>query len=137
LFLENFQNVKKGKVENPRNWSTDFDDTRLQALSDQTKTRSQELFEQQPHKPDGWEEFVSGCRTALGFALAGSGVGLTGWAAVKLFGRFMAKRAVVAGGAALVDGPIPAGDIVGGGILLFSVGEFMWNYDEIAGEPDN
>lgn len=137
LFLKNFQNVKKGEIENPRHWPTDFDDTRLQTLMDQTKARSQELFEQQPHKPDGWEEFISGCHTGLGFAVAGTGVGATGWAALKLFGRFMAKRAAVAGGVALIDGPVPAGDIMGGAILLFSVGDFMWNYDEIAGKLEN
>lgn len=134
--LENFQNVKNGKVENPRHWSTVFDDTRLQTLMDQVKARSQELHEEQPHKPDlgSWEEFALECRAGLAFFLPPAVAGAATWGAVKLFSRFMAKRAVVAGGAALVDGPIPVGDIVGGGMLLFSVGDFMWNYDEIADE---
>lgn len=139
--LKVFKMVKDGLAQNLRNWPTDFNDTRLQDLISQTEARSRELYDQLSHKPSTWEKSVDAVINGAGFGLgmapitAASAVG--GWAAVKLFGRFMAKRAAVAGGAALVDGPVPAGDIVGGGILIFSVGDFMWNYDEIAGELEN
>lgn len=139
--LDHLDRVKRGERQNPQNLPTGIDAGRLAAIRAIVTQRVEEFEASSFKKPTMMEELKTSTISGVGFGvgttvIVGPPVAVGFWAGRKAILSFLAKRAAAAGGAALVDGPVPAGDIVGGGILLYSVGELIWNYDEVVNAPE-